>query len=224
MGRVGAKGQAWKAKGLGLAARLAAQRVGARVALGLACVWALAAPGAPPAQAWEIVGPRVIGRETIVPLSSGWFLGTALTSPFALCLAGGYTQPPMPWGWKVGGHWGVLGPNGEQLAFQAQDWRAFGALSYALAPLASTPGLGPYIELGAGRSRSRTPLRELGWILVPHVGFGTILGDAGKGALWDLSFAANADGYLTLQIGLLLSERHDPNAPLPPWPSPEPRR
>lgn len=185
--------------------------------------WAAWVLVAPPAWAWRYIGPRLSQEAPSPTLEPGWCLGPAIASPFALGLSGGYTAPPTPLGWKLGGHWGVLGPNGELLAVAGQDWRAFGALTYAVAPAPERPGFGPYLELGLGRGRSRQPLRDLGWPLTPHLGFGTLLGTPGQGLAWDLNFAVQADGLMVLQAGLLIGKPHDPNAPLPPWPTPTPR-
>jgi hypothetical protein len=130
---------------------------------------------------------------------SGWRLGACVTSPYTLGVSFGYLWAANPVGFKLGGDWGIMGAGSHPIAFNFQDYRLFCAVTYALAP---QPTGGPYIELGLGAARSSGAVRELGWPLLPHLGFGDV-GRFNSALGWDINFSAEANGLLLFGAGVL---------------------
>jgi hypothetical protein len=151
----------------------------------------------------RVPGGRLPKEAVILPVY-GWRLGPTLTFPYTLGLNAGYLWPGEPVTYKVGGSWGVYGDKG-LVAFQFQDLRVYGAIVYDLVPAIDG---GPYVETGLDYVRSSGAVLNLGWPIVPHIGFGT-LGRLGKSLGWDLSFTAAANGLLALEWSLLFKGGSD---------------
>jgi hypothetical protein len=158
-----------------------------------------------PAAALIEEGPRwILNRRPGAALQDapippfGWRLGLAAHSPFAGGLTVGYVWPALPVGVKLAATWAPWSLGGFSFTSLA-DTRAYGSLLYYLVP---GYGGGPYFEAGLGFARSSGPAWNLGWPVLPHLGFGTT-GRLNDGLGWDLSFSWVANNTFVLESALL---------------------